>query len=139
VFRLHVGTALIGKCPDRWPPEVRESWGRGSSASKSVRERECPLEQAASQHIRSMPLLWLEADDPSGPDSIRGYIERNAVALLSNYDAMDNPIDPPSSDWLGHWAKSEKIRLSGLWNANHVAEDYDSGFLDVFQHYVGQT
>lgn len=137
VFRQHVGTALIGKYPDRWPEAVKKSWGKGSSAVKSVQEPEGPLEQAVSQHIRSMSFLPLNVDDPPGPESRRGYIERNAIALLSNYNCQEEPIDPPSPDWLGHWAASERIRRSGLWNANHVSKDYDPGFLDVLQEHVG--
>lgn len=137
VFRQHVGTALIGRYPDRWPRAVKERWEKDSSAPRPVRERECPLEQAVSRHIRSMSFLPLNVDDPPGPESKRGYIERNAIALLSNYNCQEEPIDPPSPDWLGHWAASERIRRSGLWNANHVSKDYDPGFLDVLQEHVG--
>ena len=35
-----------------------------------------------------MPFLWLEVPDPPGPDSLRGYIERNAIVLLSNYPLL---------------------------------------------------
>ena len=57
-------------------------------------------------------------------------IERNAIALLSGY--REPAPDPPSSDWLGHLSDRERVRSSGLWNNNHVDEDYDSSFLDVF-------
>ena len=111
-------------------------WGIGSSAKRDVRQRERPLERAVSQHIRSMPLLWVGIDDEAGPSSLRGYIERNAIALLSNYSFQDAKIDPPSSGWLGNWAASEHIRLSGLWNVNHVAESYDPDFLAVLERQV---
>jgi hypothetical protein len=138
VFRLHVGTALIDR--DNWPQAVAGKWGVGSSAGKPVRERERPLERAVSQHIRSMPFLWIGIEDEPGPASLRGYIERNAIALLSNYNFQDNPIDPSSSDWLGHRAASEHVRCSGLWNANHVADDYDPVLLDRLQeHVLGHT
>lgn len=131
VFRLHVGKAFIRR--DHWPEAVAGTWGVGSSAPKSVRERERPLERAVSQHIRGMPFLWIGVDDDPGPTSLRGYIERNAIALLSNYSFRDMPIDPPSATWLGQWAARERLRRSGLWNANHVAEDYAPAFLDVLQ------
>lgn len=136
-FRRHVGTALIGRYPDRWPRSVKERWGKDSSAPKPIRKRECPLEQAVSHHIRSMPFLWIGVDDPPGPESKRGHIECNAIALLSNYHAQEMPIDPPSVAWLGKWANSEKVRVSGLWNADHVAEEYDPGFLDVLLKHIG--
>lgn len=135
VFRLHVGTALIGRDPNHWPEAVKVGWGIGSSAEKPTREREHPLERAVSHHIRSMPFLWLGIDDEPGPESRRGYIECNAIALLSNYDSHE-PIDPPSAAWLGQWAASEKVQCSGLWNANHVAETYDPGFLDILLEHI---
>lgn len=129
VFRLHVGTALIDR--DDWPQMVASNWGVGGSAGKPVRERERPLERAVSQHIRRMPFLWIGIEGVPGPASLRGYIERNAIALLSNYSFQDTPIDPPSDTWLGHWATSDYVQRSGLWNVNHVAETYDPGFLDI--------
>lgn len=139
VFRRHVGTALMGRYPDRWSQEVQDSWGVGSSAKKAIRGRECPLEQAVSRHIRCMLFLCVGVNDPPGPESKRGLIERNAVALLSNYHFQSAPIDPPSPDWLGRWAASEKIRCSGLWNVNHVAEDYDPGFLTALEAFLAKT
>jgi hypothetical protein len=135
-FRWHVGTALIGRYLDRWPPAVKESWGKGSSAPNPVRERERPLERVASEHIWSMLFLWVGVDDPPGPESKRGYIECNAIALLSNYNARNLPIDPPSTAWLGKWANSGKVRFSGLWNSNHVGGNYDPSFLDMLQEHI---
>jgi hypothetical protein len=134
VFRLHVGTALIRR--DDWPDEVTSNWAVGSSAKSEICKREYPLERVVSEHIRSMPFLWMGVEDEPGPASLRGYIERNTIALLSNYDWQDGPIDPPSSEWLGRWAASEQIRRCGLWNVNHVAENYDPGFLEALEQQV---
>lgn len=41
------------------------------------------MEVQVSRRIGAMPFLTLPIDDPPGPDSLRGYIERNAVGLLS--------------------------------------------------------
>ena len=78
-----------------------------------------------------MPFLWLKVDDPPGPDSLRGYIERNAMGLLSNYRRQPI-IDPPSENWLGNWSDKIEIQESGLWNVNHVEEEYDPQFLEDF-------
>ena len=125
VFRLIVGTALIGRdaidC-DSWDD-------RRDSASREVREREQPLERAVSEVIGNMPFLWLSVEDESGPQSLRGFIERNAIALLSNYGRLS--IDPPSDAWLGSYCTRKKVRTSGLWNSNHVDESYDPAFLDT--------
>lgn len=131
IFRLHVGTALIAKQPDRWPPEITRWWAVGSDAPASVRDREYPLEQAVSKYIRTMPLLWLAINDAPGPGSLRGYIERNSIALLSGTN-RDVAVDRPSPGWLGRWATSEAVQQSGLWNVNHLNEPNDPEFLKVF-------
>jgi hypothetical protein len=89
-----------------------------------------------SQVIRGMPFLWLGVEDPAGPDSERSYLERNAIALLSNYRKPE--LDPPSETWLGHHCPSERVRSSGLWNSNHVDEAYDVSVLDRFEQLVSQ-
>ena len=130
IFRLIVGTALLERdaidC-DSWDD-------RRSSAPPVVREREQPLERAVSQALGNMPFLWLSVDDEPGPQSLRGFIERNAIALLSNYGKP--PIDPPSDLWLGSYCTREKVRTSGLWNSNHVDESYDPAFLDTLEFLV---
>jgi len=68
--------------------------------------------------------------------SLRSDIERNAIALLSNHEFQNAAIDPPSSAWLGRWASNKAIQLSGLWNVNHVTENYRAEFLDVLQAVV---
>jgi hypothetical protein len=75
-------------------------------------------------------------EDEPGPASLRGVIERNALALLSNYKAQDDPLDPPSPNWLGRQADHHAVRLSGLWNVRHVTEAYDAGFLDRLENLV---
>ena len=40
-----------------------------------------------------MPFLWLAVNDSVGPHSDRAKIERNSIALLSNYEK--SPLDPP--------------------------------------------
>ncbi len=129
IFRLIVGTSLIEKDGHDYP-----SWGQGSSAPRETRGSEQPLECTVSEVIGEMPFLWVAIDDEPGPDSMRGYIERNAIALLSNFGKL--PLDPPSQDWLGHYCNRERVRVSGLWNSNHVDEDYDPAFLDTLEHFV---
>jgi len=99
-----------------------------------VRSREQSLECAVTRVVGGMPFLWLAIEDEAGPDSLRGLIERNSIALLSNYSRP--PLDPPSRDWLGHHCNRERIRNSGLWNSNHVDEDDDPAFLDVLEGLV---
>jgi hypothetical protein len=64
----------------------------GSNAPAEVQRAEYPLEQAVSSYIGSLPLLWLDVDDPPGPASNRAVIEAGAIALLSN---DDRPVVDP--------------------------------------------
>ncbi|MFW9887742.1 MAG: hypothetical protein ACFFER_06135 [Candidatus Thorarchaeota archaeon] len=100
IFRLHVGTAILNRkrLRDDYP-----TWGRGSSASRKIRNKEYPIEKRVSHHIRSMPFLWLEVDDEPSKHSMRAYLERNAIALLSNYQKLGtiNAIDPPVKELVG--------------------------------------
>ncbi len=129
IFRLLVGTALAAANGIMAP-----TWGQCSSAPKPIREKEMRLEKLVSRTIGQMPFMWLEVPDPPGPHSLRGYIERNAIALLSNYNRPT--LDAPSSSWLGTHCNREKVRASGLWNQNHVDEPYDPAFLDELERLV---
>lgn len=111
-----------------------DTWGCGGSAPKEIRESEQTLEKLVSKTIGVMPFLWLSVPDEPGPESLRGYIERNSIALLSNYNKLK--IDPHSSKWLGNLCDREKVRESGLWNQNHVAEDCKLAFLDEMERLV---
>lgn len=133
VFRSHLGTALL----ERDSTLNCRSWGNGSSAPAEVRRKEQHLEILVSEIVRAMPFLWLGIDDPSGPGSDRGYIERNAIALLSNFNRL--ALDPPTDAWLGQHSASERVRNSGLWNSNHVDEMYDNDFLNRFDQLVSES
>lgn len=127
IFRLHVGAALMARDPAAgWP----STWGVGSSAPATTRTTEQALERAVSAHLGNMELLWLSVPTPEE----RGFVERNAIALLSN--ARKTPIDLPSTSWLGHTAQREAIRDSGLWNVNHVYDPLEQAFLEAFARLV---
>ena len=132
IFRLITGAALIAKNGYNYP-----TWGQGNSAPKEVREGERSLEQRVSAVIGDLPFLWLAVEDEPGPNSLRGYIERNSIGLLSNYGKTT--IDSPSLGWLGQYSDRERVRLSGLWNSNHVDESYNPNFLDTLECLVEQA
>ena len=135
VFRLHVGTALLGI--EKWPSSIDETWAVGGTADTEIRMNEHPLECAVSERIGRMPFLWMYVDDPPDRSSDRGIIERGSIALLSNYSRV--PIDPPSSEWLGRWAAADGVRRSGLWNVNHVQEPVSDRFLSVMEAWVSMV
>lgn len=137
IFRLLVGTALKARAGIDDPV----SWGIGSEPGAAARrlgvERaalvrdEATLEAEVSQLIGAMPFVWLAIDDPPGPESRRGYIERNAIALLSN--SGRESLDGPSGTWLGRYCARERVRQSGLWNQNHTEDDHEPAFLGVLR------
>jgi hypothetical protein len=126
VFRLLLGLAIQARNPSL----AIETWAKGSSAPADAVEAERPLEAMVSATIARMRVQCLPINDEPGPNSLRGYIERNAIALVSAYRAP--AIDPSSAQWLGRNCPNERIRRSGLWNSNHVDDDVDANFLDVF-------
>ena len=131
IFRLLVGSSLLtvdgASC---------STWGVGANAPAEVRRDEAVLEVRVSELIRAMPFVYLPINDAPGPHSMRGYIERNSIALLSNL--RKQPLDAPSSLWLGRACARGKalVRDSGLWNQNHVNETCDSGFLETMERLV---
>jgi hypothetical protein len=129
IFRLIVGTALSAKPEHDFP-----SWGKGSTASREVRDGELPLEKEVSQVIGRMPFVWIPIEDEAGPYSDRSYIERNSISLLSNFNK--SPLDAASAKWLGHFCDRERVQHSGLWNSNHVDEPYEPAFLDRLEQLV---
>lgn len=80
--RLHLpsdcGRRTCGPQGRRFP-----TCGSGNTAGGEIRKGEFPLEQEVSRFIGTMPFLWLALEDDAGPASPRGYVERNAIALLS--------------------------------------------------------
>ncbi len=113
------------------------TWGNGNAAEKPIRSGELELERKVSRVIADMPFLWIPVDDEAGPNSRRAYIERNAIALLSNY--AKTPVDPPSHNWLGYHSDRERVRNSGLWNQNFVDELCDPTFLDRLDELVSNA
>jgi hypothetical protein len=81
-----------------------------------------------------MSVLSLRVEDDAGPGSLRGYVERNSIALLSNLNKP--PLDLSSPGWLGLQSLSTEVRASGLWNVNHVSESCEPGFIDRLEDLV---
>lgn len=140
IFRLLVGDAIKRRDGLAHP----RSWGLKSDARKAgealgmsadaVRAAELDLEIAVSEYIRSLSVLWLRVLDPAGPDSDRAVIERHSIALLSA--GFPCVTDPASEDWLGNHSGRDRVRVSGLWNNNHVGDGCDPAFLSLLQRYV---
>ena len=137
IFRLHVGTAILKK---EQLEKKYKAWGNGSSASSDIRNQEHPIEQKVSAYIGNMPFLWVKVDDPPDKKSSRAYLEKNSIALLSNFNrTINNKVDIASPDWLGRHCKHPLVILSGLWNVKHVTESVmDHNFLDVLETKIAE-
>lgn len=130
IFRLLVGEALIR----RDPSSVIASWDANQPFDSAAWIAEKRHEVRVSGFLGETSLLFLPIDDPPGSDSLRGLIERNSIALLSN-NCLPSGIEP-TQGWLGHHSGRDKVRRSGLWNQQHVDETHDPAFLGVFERLI---
>ena len=144
IFRLLVGAALArrGDCPKPRSWGVCSDLGKaaqrlGLASCAAVKEAEADLERRVSAYIARMPFLWLNVPDAPSPQSARGRVERNAIALLSH--SLTPAADRPSTNWLGLYADRPRVCKSGLWNSNYVDEDGDAAFLDEMAELVDAT
>ena len=64
------------------------------------------------------------------------FIERNAIALLNNYNRAPQ-VDAASASWLGHSSSRERVDGSGLWNNDYVDEECDQNFIKCAGAYPG--
>ena len=129
VFRRHVGAALIRR--RQLPGALLSSWlDRHRPAGDRARQ-EAEIEVEVSRYLGAMPVLWLGVPGPAD----RAYLERNSIALLS---CLTGCPDTPSPAWLGHYAVPAEIRGSGLWNVEHVREDYDPRFLGLLSRLIDE-
>ena len=142
IFRSLIGQALLARgdlapCTS-W--DVKRDAVKASEALGMSREAlaiaEAPVERAVTHYIGAMPFLWLEIDDDPGCRSLRGEIERSAIALLSDYGRTQ--LDPPSPEWLGHFSNRSLVRESGIWNQHHVEATHDPAFLSLFEQMIAQ-
>ena len=118
VFRDHVNRALKVRAADNGQhPEHNHT-------------------QCISRYIGRMPFLVLNVEGDDSHHS-RTRLERNAIALLSNWRA--NERQEPFDDWLGNYSGKAEIRKSGLWNVQHVKGTYKSYFLKDLEKHVDQT
>jgi hypothetical protein len=128
IFRQHAGFALMASgrlgvdCP---------SWGIGMVKPNPSVLCEDRIEREVSSYLGTMSVLWIAVDDQPGPRSDRAFLERNIIALL----ACRNP-QKSRGGWLGDHSPNENIRLSRLWNVDHIKRNFDERALNVFEDYV---
>ena len=140
IFRRHVGTALLRKGSfdhaikatdrDMWASEwIRRVGGWSVHMNKGLLNPTLhPLHTLVTEAIGNMRVVWVEIEEQER----RLAFETLCIQLLSNYLRKETPIDPPSPNWLGHYALSEEIRLSGLWNVECAATAHPPGLLQYY-------
>ena len=128
IFRLHVGNAII-----KQQGIICNTWGVGQNASKAVRSEEIELEKQVSKYIGNLGIIVLDVDDEPSANSIRSFVEKNSISLLSS---INSSFNFPMIDWLGNYSNREEIRKSALWNINYVNSTYDESLLDVVERHV---
>jgi hypothetical protein len=133
IFRLHCGMAMLNA--GMVDPPIT-TWGRDQSPTPEIRKSEVEMEMRVSRYLREHRVLWVRIDDEPAKTSRRSFVERNAIALLSN---RLSPTDASSPQWLGRSSVEERIRKSGLWNLQHIDAELDVKFLDEFDRVVDET
>jgi hypothetical protein len=132
VFRDLVGDALLRF--GSYNEHIYKTWGK-RIMNPHVRALEKPLESDISHMIARMPFLYLSVPDRSNGRANRSYIEKNAIALLSNYEK--DCYYEKNSEWLGEFCSRELVSLSGLWNIRGVKDkEYNTFFLKLIEMYV---
>jgi len=132
IFRLLVGSALLKDDTSL----VSTTWDV-KKPTEGMRRSEHYIEQKVTRTVGAMPFLWLEVNDAGGPKNRRSIIERQSIALLSNFEKQ--PLDGQSKTWLGRWCADGEARVSksGLWNQDYVDDkSYDPAFLDVMEDLI---
>ena len=131
VFRKLIGDALANgdcKLPGSWNKKLVVAEREMGDNRSEIKNMELKLEKLVSSYIRKMPFIWLCVPDEPSSSGMRAYIERNAIALLSNAKKVD-VIDKASKSWLGNNSEWPLVQASGLWNRDYVEKNYDPQFL----------
>ena len=129
VFRKLIGYSIIQKENMNFP-----NWGKQSGVGEQIRTSEKPLEKKVSEYIITLPFTVLEVPGPSSRNNDRAFIEKNTIALLSNFNR--ERIDCCSKNWLGRYSP-KKICCSGLWNSQYVSnQKIEENFLDTFRKHL---
>jgi len=113
VFRRILGGALLRRrdpvCPCLAPSPGKGHW---EHQDDKACERCRPLEEEVSQLLRSsFRFRCVEVVD---------QVERNELESVLIATIAACHVCGPSATWLGHYAYSDKMRSSGLWNSRDV-------------------
>lgn len=119
IFRLHVGRALLESSGGH---HLLATWGDGQDAALDVKAAEAQHEIMVSRYLQELEVALIAILDEPNKDSLRAIVEAQLIALCT--EDMQ-PIDRPTSDWLGRHSPVAQIKESGLWNIRGVGGSYD--------------
>lgn len=139
IFRRHVGRAFIQKdgLQDEYP-----YWGTTHASGISwetdrLRENEHPLEERVSRYIRSLPFLYVSIPGEPEPGNDRDRIESNSIAMVSHFRRANPRLY--KNDWVGHESPKPEIHQTGLWNIDHVTDDFSPAVVAELNDYIDRT
>lgn len=98
---------------------------------QEINSKEYSIDVEVSEYIQSMSVLYVSVNDLKK----RRMIERNAIALLSNYCPNIDQLDRHSRGWVGCHSGREKLCNSGLW-CEMKKKQCDPVFLKILAGYV---
>ena len=98
-----------------------------------INSKENPVEKEVSQYVHSMSVLPVRVNN----DDHRDKIERNSIAMLSNYLSTEQ-LDKFSIGWVGCHSSRAKICNSGLWSVTRK-KDYESYCLESFRGFINAS
>ena len=130
IFRKYLGSALLkqgGASEDR----IRE-WRKRRKLSSHWREFE-GTERNVSEVLRSKFFFRVVRVNSLKE---RKLFEEKLIATIAAC-----PVCKPSDNWLGHFAWSEKVRKSRLWNSNFVdsSKRITEKDLERLEHLIRKT
>lgn len=131
VFRKLIGYSLLYKENLNYL-----HWGNKSKkGDKPIKLLEKSLEKIVSTYLHTLPFTVLEVPGHASKANDRAFIEKNSIALLSNYGRPI--IDKYSKNWLGQYSKDTKVIGSGLWNSDYVERELiDANYFNVFEKHL---
>ncbi|ESX09924.1 hypothetical protein X768_16750 [Mesorhizobium sp. LSJC265A00] len=142
IFRLLVGQALLssGAIPASLSWGVKGDPAKAALALGIARDEltasELPVEEAVSSYLSRLSFARLSIVDEPGPESLRGTMEQQSIALLTNFERPK--LDPATPSWLGLASNRPLVVGSGLWNQRHVTEKHDPAFLLTLSQLIDQ-
>jgi hypothetical protein len=116
-FRKFLGGAILRRI-DPNDTCLQSGPGKGHWERQDMHacEKCKPIEKMVSEILRSdFSFRCIEIVN----QDLRNMLEEKLIAIISLC-----PVCKPSATWLGNFAYSERVRLSGLWNSDDVFERY---------------